>query len=605
MTTIAHQIRKSLSLRLSLSILSMVAVIFIATIGFLFYRSRTAVKQIAIDQTTQMLENTAHHVMEVLNEVEEATNNTDWIVLKNLEPDTILALSRQILEVNPSLNGCSIAFEPFFFKSQGKYFSAYSSNDNGHIETEQEGSDDYYYFNMDWYSVPMKLHKACWIDPFKDYNPGGFYARDMIASYCKPLVTADGRAIGVISTDLSQRRLSQLLIRDQQYLHSYYLLLGKKGQIIASGSDKATADDLESSDHMVLKEEIADTGWTLAIICQKDDIFNGYYQLAYIVISIVIIGLLLMLLFCYVIVRRTTAPVSVLATQVSSMTNGRFDVPMERSSRYDEIGQLQNSFASMQQSIASYVSNLEQVKAETKQRNKELLQAKNQAEEADRKKLLFIQDVSHQIRTPLNIINGFAQVLHGGQGMLKEDEVVVMTHDIQQNTNTIATILDNFVQTLELEDAHQVECHDDVNCCELCHQLAQNMTLRNPASVMLCENMKVPDNLKVVTNRKYLTKILEELLHNANKYTIQGTISIGCEQQDDQSVSFMVSDTGPGIPAADEERIFTQFTKLNNFNEGLGMGLTLCRHLAELLGGSLTLDKKYREGARFVVTLPL
>ena len=605
MSIVPQYIRKSLSLRLSLSMMAMVAVIFIVTIGFLFVRSRISVRQVAIEQTSQMLENTAHHLEGVLIDVEVATNNTDWIVLKNLQPDTILSLSRQILEQNPSLNGCSISFEPFFFEKEGKYFSAYSSNDNGHIETEQEGNDEYVYFDMDWYKVPFTEKKACWIDPFRDYNPSGIYARDMIASYCKPLVTEDGRCIGVISSDISQRRLSQMLIRDQLYKHSYYLLLGKRGQIIAAGSEEASASDLESSDHLVLKRKIANTGWTLAIICLESDIFTAYYQLAYIIVSIIIFGLLLMLAICYVAVRRITSPVSELAARAGSIAGGRYDVPIAETSRYDEIGQLQNSFASMQQSIAIYVNGLQKVKAETEQRNVELQAAKEQAEDADRKKAEFMQDISHQIRTPLNIISGFAQVLHGGRGLLSEDEIVVITHDMEQNTRTISNIIDNWMQTLTLEGVHTVERHDDVNCNELCRQVAGEVTLRNPAKVTLSVDSSVSDDMHFLTDRNCLVKILGELLHNANKYTQQGSITIGCEQRLVGTVSFVVSDTGPGIPVTDRERIFTQFTKLSNFNEGLGMGLTLCRQLAVLLGGSLTLDNHYGGGSRFVLTLPL
>jgi signal transduction histidine kinase len=101
-----------------------------------------------------------------------------------------------------------------------------------------------------------------------------------------------------------------------------------------------------------------------------------------------------------------------------------------------------------------------------------------------------------------------------------------------------------------------------------------------------------------------LLKVLGELLHNANKFTREGYISIECDEKDEHHVYIAVSDTGSGIPEGEQERIFTQFTKLNDFNEGLGMGLTLSRRIARLLGGELTLDTTYHNGARFVLTLP-
>jgi signal transduction histidine kinase len=98
---------------------------------------------------------------------------------------------------------------------------------------------------------------------------------------------------------------------------------------------------------------------------------------------------------------------------------------------------------------------------------------------------------------------------------------------------------------------------------------------------------------------------LEELLYNANKFTNYGSITISNKQLDSKHLCFRISDTGCGIPLDDREKIFNQFTKLNNFNEGLGMGLYLCRRLATLLGGTLDLDITYTNGASFVLILPM
>ena len=259
----------------------------------------------------------------------------------------------------------------------------------------------------------------------------------------------------------------------------------------------------------------------------------------------------------------------------------------------------------MQESIANYVSNLKHVKNETEQRNQELIIAKSKAEEADRKKAAFIQDLSHQIRTPLNIIGGFTQVLRDEHEAMNETEVSTITHDIMQNSHTITHIIDNWMRTLALEGIDKVERHDEISCNEICKIAAETITLRNPDAVTLKVEHHVPDSLHIITDQDCLLKVLSELLHNANKYTQEGSISICCIQPDSQSVCFMVSDTGPGIAEELHEHVFTQFTKLDDFSEGLGMGLTLCRKLAGLLGGHITLDAAYTKGARFVLTLPI
>lgn len=598
------QIKQSLPLRLSLSILAFTVIIFMITIGIIFVRTRHFVRQTATEQATQILNNTAQGIMGLMGQVEVATENSGWLVLRKLQPDSIMSFSRRILALNPDVDGCSISFEPNFFPDQGKYFSVYSSNENGHIETEQEGSREYDYFMMTWYQEPIRQGKACWVDPFHDYTPGTSYDM-MIASYCKPLIDTNGRTIGVISTDLSQRKLSQILLQEHFFPNAYFIITGESGHLIATSNDQALPDDLNRSDCVVVSLTLPNTNWQLAYICPDKDIFKGYNLLVSIVVSLIFIGLLLMLAFSYFVVNRFVSPIKALANQAQMMAEGQFDGHLKHTKRIDETGRLQNSFVSMQESITNYISDLERVKTETEQRNQELIIAKSKAEEADHKKAAFIQDLSHQIRTPLNIIGGFTQVLRDEHETMDETEVSAITHDIMQNSHTISNIIDNWMRTLALEGIDKVERNDDISCNEVCETAAETITLRNPDTVTLKVEHHVPDSLHIITDKGCLLKVLSELLHNANKYTREGSITISCIQPDSQSVCFMVSDTGPGIAEEQHEHVFSQFTKLDDFSEGLGMGLTLCRKLAGLLGGHITLDAAYTKGARFVLTLPV
>ena len=338
MNIIAKQIRRSFALRLSLMIVAIATVVFIVAIGELFHRSRTALRQAAVAQATQVLSNTMQHMTALLSEVEVATDNTDWLVLENLQPDALLTISRDMVELNPILDGCSIALEAYFFKDQGKFFSAYSSRrDEGHIETEQEGNESYFYFGMDWYSLPMQRGKALWIDPFPDSNDITGNNRGLIISYCKPLVTAEGRTIGVISTDISLRKLTQELSKERLFPESYFILSDSRDKIIASTNGDITQEASIDYDHnLVIANQIPHTDWKLTIVCPKNDIFKGYYQLIYIVITIVIFGLLLLWVFCYFVVRSNVARLQMLATTTQDMAKGRFDTPIPQTRRKDD-----------------------------------------------------------------------------------------------------------------------------------------------------------------------------------------------------------------------------------------------------------------------------
>ena len=114
----------------------------------------------------------------------------------------------------------------------------------------------------------------------------------------------------------------------------------------------------------------------------------------------------------------------------------------------------------------------------------------------------------------------------------------------------------------------------------------------------------VDENFAFRSNAKVLKRVLNILIENAKKYTIAGTITLAA-QLDERQLIMSVTDTGIGISEADAERIFESFVKLDDFKEGLGLGLSLCRVLVKHLGGVVSLDTTYRQGARFVITLPV
>jgi signal transduction histidine kinase len=606
MNIIAKQIRRSFALRLSLSIVVMATIVFVVAIGELFYRSRSATKEAAISQATQVLSNVTQHMTALLSEVEVATQNTEWQVFENLQPDALLQLSRNMVELNPILDGCSIAMEPNFFKDQGKFFSAYSSKSENQIETQQEGNESYYYFGMDWYSLPMLHGKAIWIDPFPDSNDITGNNRGLIISYCKPLVTADGHSIGVISSDISLRKLTQELSQERLYPESYFVLSDSRGKIVASTKTDASEKEegIDYRRNLVIDNQLPHTNWKLTIVCPKSDIFKGYYQLIYIVITIVIFGLLLLWTFCYFVVKRNVSRLQMLAATTQDMANGHFDTPIPQTRRKDDIGLLQNSFSAMQASLSEYVANLERMKAESKQRNQELMVAKGLAEASDKRKSAFIQDMSHQIRTPLNIISGFAQILCESHLEMSEEERLMLSRDVLYNGYIISTIIDNWSMTSALDKVKDLPREDLVTANVLCHEAVDNVLFKQRDEVMV--NIETTEcDIYLTTDKKSVLKILSELLHNADKFTKHGTITIGCQQLNSQFMAFYVADTGCGISPDNQEHLFEPFMKVDEFSEGLGLGLPLCHRLATLLKGEIVLDTQYSGGARFLLKLPV
>lgn len=392
-----YYFKNSLSTKLSLWIVLFTAVVLVSALGYMFSVSRQAIRQEAVNHATEILENTTLRVNSILERVEVATNNTDWLINRHLDgPDSMFVYSRRLLENNPDLNGCSIAFEPDFFKQKGRYFSAFSLRDNGEILTTQEGNEHYEYFYMDWYQLCKLLDRPVWTEPFIDYNPENIYSKDMIASYCKPIKDKNGKYVGTISVDLSLTWLSNTISAVKPYPHSYSIMIGQGGTffvhpdstklffhtiftetlehedtaLTALGHAMQRGEEgmrqlvIDGQESYVFYKPLGNTGWSVAIVCPESDIFGAFNRLRRAVTIAVLAGLLLLLLVSIQIITRELKPLRRLADQAGIIAKGNFDETLPESGRVDEIGQLSQSFSDMQRSLAGYIEELKQTTAQ-------------------------------------------------------------------------------------------------------------------------------------------------------------------------------------------------------------------------------------------------
>lgn len=633
MKGVMKHIKQSLAMKLGLGMLTLAVVIFIVSLGMLFIVSRRMVHTDAVQRATNTLHTASLRITSFLEEIETATDNIEWIVLENLQPDSLLAFTHRIVELHPNVNGCSITMEPDFFPQCGKYFSAYSIREGDHVTTVREGEYDYY--NKVWYKTPRTLGKPCWVDPFNDYNPGTLYSPEMIASYCKPLVLPDGRFAGVISTDLSLRHLSKAITAEKPYPNSYFIMLGQKGHYFVHPDankilQQTIFTDVAPDDHpdiialghlmtegtkgnmrvtvngrkcLVFYQRQPNTEWSIALICPESDIFRNYRHLAYIVCPLLAIGLLLILLLCQRAVRHAITPLYLLVKQSQRIAAGNFDQQIAHSSRTDEVGRLQNSFAVMQESLARHISHIRQVNAETAQRNKELEEANRLAEQANERKTTFIQNVTHQIRTPLNIILGFSQILRDDVHLLPEEEVDNITGMLDRNTVTLNRMILMLFDSSETGSYKQLTLDSVVSCNEAARECIAYVQRQFPDMPVKFETT-LDDDFRIKTNHLYLLRSLREILYNSGKYSDKQHVSLKAEKTA-TTVRFTFEDTGPGIAEDYRDIMYVPFTKTNDLSEGLGLGLPLTKRHCQNLGGDLTLDTTYHEGCKMIIELPI
>lgn len=289
-------------------------------------------------------------------------------------------------------------------------------------------------------------------------------------------------------------------------------------------------------------------------------------------------------------------------TQRAEAENQRAEAETQRAEaeRQKDIAEEQRSIAEEQRNIA------EEQRSIAEEQRSIAVKAQKVAERANEMKGEFILSMMHEIRTPLNHIKGFSAIIadpnmHGEADMMQE-----ASNQISNSTNHLTHLLDDILQLGKFDGMADVE-KADANAVELLLTAMMNSPQADPAAVEMIPAIEEVDPcLTIQTNMDMAQKALSALINNAVKFTQQGHIKLGIETEDgEEEIRFYVEDTGPGIPAGQEERIFERFVKLDEFVPGTGLGLSLADVIAKVLGGRVYVDTSYAgPGARFVMALP-
>lgn len=590
---------------------------------------------VAMDNASEALNAAVARAERYLRSVETVTDLTARMAEEHFCPDSLIVFSRRAVEQSGFVSGCSISARADMFPEHGRYYSAYTVRKRDTVITAVE--EGYEYFDYEWYSKAAVSGKAVWVDPFVDNNAGSLSADHMIASYCRPLYDKEKQLIGVISTDMSLPEFSKALSSIKPYPDSYLILVGHDGRYyvhrdstkivnktifdltngryypdklalgyeMTAGHTGRMHADVANVKSLICYQPVPGTNWSAALISPERSVLHGYRRLNISILIIILIGLI----FIYVICRRTVvrafAPLSLLEEQAQRIADGDYSTVIARGNEYSVVGKLQNSFADMQETLRGQIRKLNAAIAKSAKRNEELQKANADLEEAIRRQSEFISNMSHQIRTPLNLIMGFSQLLQeGGDGMSAEERQALL-HVIDYHTMTLRRM------SLMLYDSSDRGYHDemvslkedDVSCNEVARECIGYVNRYFPGVSVKLETT-LEDTFTIYTDHLYLMRSIREFLYNSAKYSDGKNITLRVDAIPD-GVRFVFEDTGPGIPPQYQEHIFTPFYKSDSLSEGLGVGLPLTKRHIILLGGTLELDATYHQGCRFVMVMPL
>ena len=607
-----YNVRHSMSTHLSVSILLMAVPVFILALGIFFIQSRYFIRKEAAQHVNSVLNTTIHHVCNYMSAVRTATNATTWLVEDHFDPHAIQGVTQQIVRLNRHVNGCTITIEPGMFPSYDHFFSANTTHTGD--TTTVTTSEKSYYYHKAWYKKAKETGQPCWVDPFQDNDEKTDEHDHLTAKYCKPLYNKSGQLIGIIASDLSLHKLSETIKKAchaDPNRHSDRIALGHE---MTAGNNGTMHITLDGRLYHVSYSQVPGTDWSLALVCPDSNILKSYHQLLYIIIAIIAIGLLVITTLSHHIVSRAIRPLSQLVDTTQQIAAGKYDEFIPRTNRDDAIGQLQNSFATMQQSLNFHMGGIRHTTEETKKQNEELTQVTKLAEKALRQKTEFIQNVSHQIRTPLNIIMGFSQVLRESltsrrKGVKstyidKDDEIAIISEAMRHNARHLERMVLMLFDSSDVGvfEEQQIRRDDKVSCNEVARESIRHTQHYFP-SILITMESELPDDICIQSNRLSLMHTLRELLYNAAKYSDGKHLTVRITQTD-STVRFIVEDTGTGISEEEQKKIFKPFAKVDDLSEGLGLGLPLAKRHAISLGGDILLDSSYHAGCRFIVEMP-
>lgn len=505
-----NRFKLRLSAKLSLKVSVEIAILLLAAMAVVFFFARQSLKQESTADAEQTLEGTVQHIDNVLLNVEQSVGNIYWQMLPHLgNPDAMYDFCRRMLECNPYIVGCAIAFEPEYIKGH-KTFMAYlhrKHSDNSKRELLELDTLHSFgttpYTEQVWFTEPMTTGQASWTDPLKDVNA----EREHIISFCLPIYgqNTEGKIkpVGVMAADLTIELLSQITLEAKPSPNSYITLLGRDGSFIVHpdeeklthqtvftqtehGTDPSVREAAEAmlSGNSGLKSFVMngkywyvfykpflrrevpgramrDMGWSVGVVYPKDDIFGDYNRLLNYMTGIAASCLLLFFVLCRLFTHRQLLPLRLLTKSAQHIAEGNYNETIPYTRREDEVGQLQGHFQQMQQALALHINRLNQLTNDLEERTQVLRQAHSQAREANRMKTVFLHHMTNQMVGPSMTISKSVETLCNHYGDISLENVEKEMAVIHDQSETIIKLVNHLLKTAESETGKEEDHEQD------------------------------------------------------------------------------------------------------------------------------------------------
>ena len=374
-----------------------------------YYYSRSSIESMTRANAIFLAENTVNKIEEVIKPAEKIPENLAWIIESgSISKDSITSFLMRIVKNNPSIYASAIAFEPYTFSTNEKFYAPYAFRNGDQIETTILGADDYNYFIMDWYQIPATLKEPYWTEPY--YDEGG--AGALLSTYSVPFyVRKAGQRVfgGVITIDISLEWLTDIVNSVKIFETGYAFLLSRNGVYVTHpnraqimnetiftrakelnepkmreiGRDMIQGNSNLSS--ITLKDKgfvwiyytrLSSTKWSLAVVYPHREMFARLHQLNLVILLLSLIGLGLLLFFTIKIIDKLISPLTKFAHSARTIAEGNFNAALPKIENNAEMMELHDSFQFMQKELSNYIIHLKETTSAKEKIESELRIAK-------------------------------------------------------------------------------------------------------------------------------------------------------------------------------------------------------------------------------------
>lgn len=462
---------------LNMQVLGQALLLLAVTLGILAYFSQKALRHEAQLDAEQVLEGTVQDIDNILYGVELSANNIYYELEGHLDkPEMMYTYSRKLVESNPDIEGCAIAFMPNYYPDRD-LFMAYVHRKAKTKLVESETFANRPYTEQEWFQEPMNFGFTGWINPLRDNNTD----KEPTVCFCLPITDKTGERIGVMAVDVSITHLSGIISSVKSSERGYSVLLAGDGSYIVH-PDKTrllSAAALENTDADPTEIEVCkamlagesgmkqfssdgrdwyafykpfkrvrwqvwssgEVGWSVGVVYPKDDVTGSHNTLIYLAMVIAIVGLLLFYLFCRWFVRRQLKPLEQLTTSTQHIADGNYSATLPETTRHDEVGMLQNRFVQMQHSLHRQAADLGKETSRQHQKGLLLQAAYDKTIETDNLRNSFLHYMTNQIATIADGIDSSVTTLVNSHHNMDKKDADRHADNIKQGSQTIVELL--------------------------------------------------------------------------------------------------------------------------------------------------------------------